>query len=1214
MENRCKVRRGRFPAFFFLLLLTLILLSGILPAGAAYELPDGGIYHSEDDDGNSKQVKVNLLREDGLRLKTLILDGPANKYFVGGLVMWGYEPVKVSFPSQWMVSVKLTDASDNCWSSGQAYYTQIGAKFLPTSKSTYEGTIYYAPMQLEGTVKHIRTGADGAKELLSTSSLSLEYDADFFLKASPPAHHTLDAAYTDLYSEPFTFLLLGQYANMTGKGYGATFHSPSTDGSESPYYDHRTQTVEFLYHLDSYPIVYRANGGTGAPEDGVKYYGVVIDLSHKEPVREGYTFLGWSTDVDAVCPQYLSGSRYSVNAPRILYAVWSRQLFVVRFDANGGSGAPSAQMKIYGEALSLTSYIPVRDGYTFLGWAENQNATVPDYLPGGLYTADAGVTLYAVWQKNAPAPTTYEITYDANGGTGAPGVQIKEAGVALQLSMGMPQREGYLFVGWAETPGDSQASYYPGSMYRKDESVCLYAVWSPERYTVTLNRNGGTGGPDFFSKTRDVTARIPSTSPTRDGYTFLGWAYTQNSSAPAYFAGGEYREEGSRTLYAVWEKESTVYTVTYDADGGTGAPEAQTKYPGENLVLSTQKPKKTGYSFDGWSLQRGSTYPQYRPGDTYKKDVSAYLYPVWVRITYEIFLFPNGAEGSSVKIVREYGEVTVIPDCPYVRDGYAFIGWARDKKATKPNYRPGARFSQNYSLMLYALWEPKTYTVSFDAGGGTGSPEPLLFTGTEEKEIPPELPERTGFTFLSWMDGEGNTFSPGDIVSAADFSYKDTTLYATWRDDSYDISLSGLILSKSSYAQGEEMLVTLLPLAEGRTERLTSVPVEFYASSQKIGEETIDLSSGEARPYTFSLDAPERIGDYVLTVRIHFADKKQERRGDNNEMSASFSVVEGYRLTLSARDSGGEYREGSEAIISFRVTNDSSSDLLPSNQVAAVFTLTRLADGEILYTTRRENAVCPGNGENLIWFPVTIPEDTAGELCLCEGALTVLQDGREEVLCTDTAVIRIQERKLSQTENEDYFKEAPASYNPTVSIPERETVDVCSWEEYVFSEEEGKLTKKEYRVVLLIDEVTYNPSDACLPLPATGGEDCAVRSGYGLKISVQLSVESEKDPLPAGALAGEATVSVYLPEKGYREKDGDYRVLEKVGEEWCFYPNEDSLSGERVHYLPIYLVDGEYRPQVYVDGIFVPGGALSVQSVDSYVRIDGCLFDDYYWA
>lgn len=85
----------------------------------------------------------------------------------------------------------------------------------------------------------------------------------------------------------------------------------------------------------------------------------------------------------------------------------ARPSYAVKFNANGGSGAPSSQTKWYGETLTLSSTVPTREGYTFQGWATSSTAASAAYGAGGSYTANSAATLYAVWKVVAPsAPTS----------------------------------------------------------------------------------------------------------------------------------------------------------------------------------------------------------------------------------------------------------------------------------------------------------------------------------------------------------------------------------------------------------------------------------------------------------------------------------------------------------------------------------------------------------------------------------------------------------------------------------------------------------------------------------------------------------------------------------------------------------------------------------------------------------------------------------------
>ena len=145
--------------------------------------------------------------------------------------------------------------------------------------------------------------------------------------------------------------------------------------------------------------------------------------------------------------------------------------YKVIYNANGGSGAPAIQTKWYGYVLTLSSTKPTRTGYTFQGWATSASGSVA-YSAGSQYGVDATVTLYAVWKAN-----TYTVSYNANGGSGAPSSQTKTHGVALTLSTTKPTRTNYTFKGWGTSPSSTTVSYAAGGSYTANSAITLYAVW-----------------------------------------------------------------------------------------------------------------------------------------------------------------------------------------------------------------------------------------------------------------------------------------------------------------------------------------------------------------------------------------------------------------------------------------------------------------------------------------------------------------------------------------------------------------------------------------------------------------------------------------------------------------------------------------------------------------------------------------------------------------
>ena len=147
--------------------------------------------------------------------------------------------------------------------------------------------------------------------------------------------------------------------------------------------------------------------------------------------------------------------------------------YTVSYYANGGSGAPDSQTKIHGQDLTLRSTKPTKTGYIFKGWTNDPNSTEVIWTAGGKYTINASRKLYAVWQAK-----TYTISYNANGGSGAPKSQTKTYGKDLTLSSTKPTRTNYNFEGWSTSSTATSATYRAGERYTDNKAATLYAVWT----------------------------------------------------------------------------------------------------------------------------------------------------------------------------------------------------------------------------------------------------------------------------------------------------------------------------------------------------------------------------------------------------------------------------------------------------------------------------------------------------------------------------------------------------------------------------------------------------------------------------------------------------------------------------------------------------------------------------------------------------------------
>ena len=471
--------------------------------------------------------------------------------------------------------------------------------------------------------------------------------------------------------------------------------------------------------LDTYTIKYKANGGTGAPASQTKTYGKKLTLRTAVPTREGHNFVGWATSSSATSASYKAGASFTKNANTTLYAVWSPYKHTVAYNANGGSGAPDSQTKTYGSVLKLSAVKPTRTGHTFQGWGTSTGDTTVNYASGADYGRDQNggtYTLYAIWKAN-----TYEVKYNANGGSNAPDSQIKTYGKDLTLRTTKPTRTNYTFLGWGTASNDTSVDYSAGDIYSENKGITLYAIWKLNNYSVTYVLNGGTNSSSNKTSVMIGTA-LPLSSPTRKGYTFVGWHL--NSQSGEIVTSIPSTNTKDVTLYAEWK--TNTYTIKIDLNGG--------KYEGATTVASIKAnygstvdlfiPERDNYDFNKWSVvglgSVSSDNLTFTVGDS---DVT--LKALWgleiLTVTYNAnggilgyweggyYPPPEGNEPVIGAPVGRYGEFTsvqyqygddiskyIIPEV--TRDLYNFLGWYNgDEKVESP-------YAITEDITLVAKW------------------------------------------------------------------------------------------------------------------------------------------------------------------------------------------------------------------------------------------------------------------------------------------------------------------------------------------------------------------------------------------------------------------------------------------------------------------------------------------------------------------------------
>lgn len=258
----------------------------------------------------------------------------------------------------------------------------------------------------------------------------------------------------------------------------------------------------------------------------------------------------------------------------------------VSFDVNGGDEEVAEQVVKRG-GMAVEPPLPTREGYDFVGWQVDGSK----YYFGRKVWED--LHLKATWEKIAPPPNKYTVSFDVNGGNGEIASQIVEEG-RRAYSPTRPKREGYKFVQW-ELDGQKYHFYeYVTS------DIVLVAKWEKllPKYRVSFDVNGGSSSVYSQMIEEGKKARKPS-NPYRHGYDFVEWQLD-----------GERFDFDSAitediTLKAIWKKveepEPKKYTVKFDVNGGNEEIPDQIVEE-KHSPVEPPEPKRDGYEFVEWQL------------------------------------------------------------------------------------------------------------------------------------------------------------------------------------------------------------------------------------------------------------------------------------------------------------------------------------------------------------------------------------------------------------------------------------------------------------------------------------------------------------------------------------------------------------------------------------------------------------------------------------
>ena len=404
---------------------------------------------------------------------------------------------------------------------------------------------------------------------------------------------------------------------------------------------------------------------------------------------------------------------------------------------------------------------------------------------------------YAPLTLTLTADKLYTVTMDTAGGDPIRPIQYTVESEAFQLPT--PVRTGYIFLGWTgEGITEPQKAMEIPQGSTGDRTYT--ANWQVIEYTIiTLLEGGNAGSSEVYFYTVEQTVTLPT--PTRTGYTFLGWT-GEGITTPQPNVTIPKGSTGDKTYIENWKL--TEYNITMDLNGGSGQEKVVYTMTDEDFELPT--PTRNGYEFVGWTGERITT-PQTSvkipTGSTGNKAYTAN----WKVIEYTITLDTNG--GPAVSPIKYTVEDSVT--LPYLlRTGYEFVGWTLDGSGMIPATPLIIYYGTTGNLRYKAEWRLAEYTITMDLDGGSGQ-EKVVYTITDEEfELP--TPTRNGYEFVGWT-GERIT-TPQTSVKIPKGSTGNKAYTANWKVIRYTITLvtnGGAVIASIRYTVEDSVTLPIPP-------------------------------------------------------------------------------------------------------------------------------------------------------------------------------------------------------------------------------------------------------------------------------------------------------------------------------------------------------------------------------------------------------------------
>ena len=588
----------------------------------------------------------------------------------------------------------------------------------------------------------------------------------------------------------------------------------------------------FYYRPNTYAVSYYTGTDNFVPTgaSALAVYGQDYKITTANPTRPGYVFKGWYLDIDPTFTVYASGDmiRYDYLSVGQFIAKWEPLTYSVTYELNGGKFADGKKpaneelTAVYDDTYTITTLVPEREGYNFIGWKVNGGET---YTSGGQFTWDfaADGTLEAQWSNIA-----YNVELNPN----AADATVDQPSVAVYYDMPYgtipaARRTGYTYEWYSNPSFPENALVTAETIVKIPADHELWAKWTPITYTISYNLDGGketSYNPTSYTVESDP---IKLNEPTKTGYEFVGWlgtdlsntSYTKDVTIPK-------GSTGNREYKANWK--AVVYTINYNLNyqEGTASEPTIANNPTSYTInddVTILPPTRAGYEFAGWS---GSGYTNVNTitisAGTRAENLS--LTANWHIVNYSITYntnsgdFETNASHPSTYTIEE-GFTVSDP----VKDGYDFQGWQSYSfdGIEKNLSRPAGTYG-NFELV--AVWSGIEGEIIYNLNGGkvVGKNPDKYQTGDS---FTLTNPTRAGYTFLGWnklivnenktetgTDIGINPTDTGTIIFTAMWSATDYTVSYNLDGGKYESSKSA---NPVTYSAETETFTLINPVKEG---------------------------------------------------------------------------------------------------------------------------------------------------------------------------------------------------------------------------------------------------------------------------------------------------------------------------------------------------------------------------------------------------------------